>query len=152
MDPKTAEIVAVAKWNIYDGVIPEEFVPDGPFWSSKDEKELAQHMFHGFNIPRMKAIKESGGNLVSMDMLTVAPQSQKRGAGRMLVRWGTAIADQMGVEAVVEASDQARHLYESEGFKYVEHFVVPLPEKWAGRDRQEYDWMVRPAKKKKLEP
>ena len=64
VDSQTGEIVAVAKWNVYDGVIPEESVPDGPFWLSQDEKELAQHMFHGYNVPRMKAIRESGGNLV----------------------------------------------------------------------------------------
>lgn len=30
--------------------------------------------------------------------LTVDPNHQRRGAGRMLVKWGIAIADQMGVE------------------------------------------------------
>ena len=30
--------------------------------------------------------------------MTVDPEWQRRGAGRMLVKWGTAIADEMGVE------------------------------------------------------
>lgn len=38
-------------------------------------------------------------NGIALDILTVDPNHQRRGAGRMLVRWGTAIADQMGVEA-----------------------------------------------------
>lgn len=37
-------------------------------------------------------------NGIVMEILTVDPNHQRRGAGRMLVRWGTAIADQMGVE------------------------------------------------------
>ena len=52
----------------------------------------------------------------------------------------------MTLQTVVEASDYARHLYESEGFKFVEHYIVPLPEKWAERNPQKFDWMVRPAR------
>ncbi len=86
----------------------------------------------------------------------------------MLVRWGTAVADRMGFEVggimgpplfgapsdvnanfcatktVVEASDYAYRLYESEGFVFKQDYVIPLPEKWAGRKRQKFKWMVRP--------
>ena len=100
------------------------------------------------------------------------PDCQKRGAGRMIVKWGTAIADELGFEVevslithlyshhsresveadfkvwqtVVEASDYAQHLYESEGFKSQYNYVIDLPDKWAGRDKQRFIWMVRPAK------
>lgn len=43
----------------------------------------------------------SGDSLLRMtalDIETVDPEWQRRGAGRMLVKWGTAIADEMGVE------------------------------------------------------
>lgn len=56
------------------------------------------------------------------------------------------------IKTVVEASNQGRHLYESEGFKFLERYIAPLPEKWAGRNRQEFNWMVRPAKKKEIKP
>lgn len=46
----------------------------------------------------------------------------------------------------MEASDYARHLYETEGFKAVDDYVIELPDKWAGRDKQKFIWMVRPAK------
>ena len=65
------EIVGVAKWNVYNGVLPQESVPDGPFWASQDEKELAQHMFQGYNVPRMKAITGSRGNLVCKSLRTI---------------------------------------------------------------------------------
>ena len=64
VDINSKQIVGVAKWIVYNGVLPEESVPDGPFWANQDEKELAQDMFRGYNVPRMKAIRESGGNLV----------------------------------------------------------------------------------------
>ena len=36
--------------------------------------------------------------MTALDIETVDPEWQRRGAGRMLVKWGTAIADEMGVE------------------------------------------------------
>ena len=33
--------------------------------------------------------------------MTVEPNDQRRGAGRMLVKWGTTIADDLGVEVGV---------------------------------------------------
>lgn len=35
--------------------------------------------------------------MTALDIETVDPEWQRRGAGRMLVKWGTAIADEMGV-------------------------------------------------------
>lgn len=64
VDISTDEVVAVAKWNIYDGSIPDEYELDGNFWESKNEKEYAQHMFREYLVPRRKAIKDSGGRLV----------------------------------------------------------------------------------------
>jgi hypothetical protein len=58
------EIIAAAKWNIYDRVLPPEFDVDGSYWKDDEEKEYAQHMFRMYLAPRCKAIKESGGPLV----------------------------------------------------------------------------------------
>lgn len=97
-------------------------------------------------------------------MLIVDPKYQRQGAGRLLVKWGTAIADRMGVEAsfvvswlistsantllqaVVEAGDYGRGLYEQEGFAVVEKYVCPVPEKYDGRRKQWMWWMKRAAK------
>ncbi|KAJ8057796.1 hypothetical protein OCU04_013267 [Sclerotinia nivalis] len=83
----------------------------------------------------------------ALDILAVDPAYQRRGAGRLLVKWGIAIADELGYVAIVEASDAGRSLYESEGFEYVEHCKTNIPEKWAGRKGEGFLWMVRPAKK-----
>jgi ribosomal protein S18 acetylase RimI-like enzyme len=63
-----------------------------------------------------------------LDLLTVDPDYQRQGAGRMLVKWGTSIADYLGLMAVVESTDQGRELYESEGFKFINKFETKLPE------------------------
>ena len=63
-DTNTKDLLAVAKWNIYDGVVPDEQLPDGPYWSSQEDKEYGQHMFHEYMVPRMNAIRQSGGRLI----------------------------------------------------------------------------------------
>ena len=130
VDTETDKMVALGKWNVFNGTIPEEVELEGDFWKDQDEKEYAQHLFRGYLAPRRQAIKDSGGKLVcklimhrtgpsmthggeatlvltprykwtALDLTTVDPDDQRRGAGRMLVKWGTAIADDLGVEVGV---------------------------------------------------
>ncbi|THV47279.1 hypothetical protein BGAL_0322g00100 [Botrytis galanthina] len=147
VDTDTGAIIAKAKWNIWKGVIPPEKDLDGDFWETAEEKEWAQHLNRDFLITRRAAIKEYEGHLVSLDILAVDPAYQRRGAGRLLVKWGTAIADELGYAAIVEASVAGRPLYESEGFEYVKHCETKIPERFGDRKGEGFIWMVRPAKK-----
>lgn len=36
--------------------------------------------------------------LLALDLLTVDPEHQRRGAGRLLVQWGTSLADELGFQ------------------------------------------------------
>jgi len=47
------------------------------------------------------------------------PDHHRRGAGSMLISWGTARADEMGLDAYLEASEMGQPLYERHGFKTV---------------------------------
>jgi hypothetical protein len=85
----------------------------------------------------------------------------------MLAKWGTKVADDMGVEvrepgrynmadliwqkqAVVEATNYGRGLYSQEGFEVLEDYELPVPEKWANRPRQRFWWMKRPVTGRKV--
>lgn len=84
----------------------------------------------------------------ALDLLTVDPKLQRRGAGRLLVKWGTSLADELGFTAVVEATDYGRGLYQSEGFEDRGRWETRLPKKWENsRGKQKFIWMVRPARK-----
>ncbi|EPE36377.1 Acyl-CoA N-acyltransferases (Nat) [Glarea lozoyensis ATCC 20868] len=146
VDTASGKIVAVAKWNIYDDHIPEEADLDGDWWENEEEKEFARVMYREYLVPRRRAIGELKGNVMCLDLLTVDPEYQRRGVGRMLVQWGTLLADDIGLTAVVESTDPGRGLYESEGFVYVDTFETKFPEKWEGRRKQKFHWMVRPCK------
>lgn len=66
----------------------------------------------------------------------------------MLVKWGTEIADLMGVECFIEASLGGRSLYESCGFKAVpdDRIIIPVPEKWKSRLEMTYFFIERPSR------
>ncbi|KAF1958517.1 hypothetical protein CC80DRAFT_546747 [Byssothecium circinans] len=126
------EMIAGGKWNIYDKFIPAKPELAGDYWPTEDEKDFVRYLFDGYLVPRFKAIEDSKGNLA--------------GAGRLLVKWGTAVADELGVEAVVEAGDYGRGLYEQEGFIVLENYECPVPDKYQERRKQKLWWMKRPAK------
>ena len=65
-DTDTGEMIAQAKWNIYDGEVPEAVELDGDFWAGEEEKEYARYLFREYLVPRRAAIEKSGGHLVCM--------------------------------------------------------------------------------------
>lgn len=63
-DTDTGTMIAQAKWNVYKNHIPAEADLDGDFWEENEEKEYAQLLAREYLIPRRKAIRDLGGNLL----------------------------------------------------------------------------------------
>jgi GNAT superfamily N-acetyltransferase len=59
-----------------------------------------------------------------MALLFVHPEHRRRGAASMLIDWGTRKADELGIEAFVEATDDGKPCYESHGFVYMNAFYL----------------------------
>ncbi|KAH6637982.1 hypothetical protein C7974DRAFT_411436 [Boeremia exigua] len=68
------------------GEVPPQPEIDGDYWSSGEEKEFAQALFHAFFAPRQKVIEETNGRLVALEMMMTDPAYQNLGAGQLLVR------------------------------------------------------------------
>ncbi|KAF2110668.1 acyl-CoA N-acyltransferase [Lophiotrema nucula] len=143
VDDAAGKMIGHARWIIPNGVVPPEFELGGDYWETEDQKEYAAWMFSQYLVPRRKAFKEYGGNVVSLDLMTIDPKYQRQGAGRALLKWGTNIADELGVDTIVEATAYGLGLYASEGFEVQYKWTTPMPEKWAGRETQSYWWMIR---------
>ncbi|PVH98122.1 hypothetical protein DM02DRAFT_657602 [Periconia macrospinosa] len=141
---ETGEMVGHAKWIIPKGVVPPEFELGGDYWETEDQKEYAAWIYSQYLVPRRQAFKDYGGNVVALDLMTIDPKYQRQGAGRALLKWGTDIADELGVDAIVEATDYGKGLYASEGFQVQYKWTTPTPGKWAGREAQSFWWMIRP--------
>jgi GNAT superfamily N-acetyltransferase len=118
VDIETGTIAAAAKWNFYNGgEVPAQPAIDGDYWVNEEEKEFAQCIFHSFFAPRQCVIEETSAHLAgitpflflcdillthtALDMMMVDPAYQRMGAGRLLVKWGLAEAEKMGVDVSI---------------------------------------------------
>jgi GNAT superfamily N-acetyltransferase len=166
-DDETGEVVAAAKWFVWapdtsppsaqDGAaarwpatisadwILESERGTGNCGAGVEDKPFVEYIVEEFFRRRRDRIQ---GPCVLLDQCFCAPAHQRRGAGKMLVKWGTQRADELGVRAFVEASLTGRRLYESCGFKITEPVClegVREREEWKGYDKVEYYFMERDA-------
>ena len=72
-----------------------------------------------------------------MDTLVTLPQHERKGAGSMLVRWGTQRADEAGVEAYLEASPMGAPMYARHGFEPMKKVALDLT-KYEGEEVLEF--------------
>ncbi|KAF1935603.1 hypothetical protein EJ02DRAFT_484223 [Clathrospora elynae] len=147
-DTQTNEIIGVAQWNVYDGQKPPEMIVDGPpgTWENDTEKEYAQELFKSYMQKRWAYIRENELPLVCLNIMTVAPKHQYRGAGTMMMQWGNELADSIGAACIVESTIEGRGLYEKSGYEIQEHWTLDVPGKFGDRPKQRLFFMIRPRK------
>ena len=64
----------------------------------------------------------------------------------MLLHWGLKVADELGLEAYLEASSAGHHLYQSAGFKDIETLDIDMS-KYGGHGVHQHFVMTRSAQK-----
>lgn len=149
VDASNGKIMGMAKWNIYDSNIPDLDKVDREqkdYWGNEEDKRYCEVISKEFMKTRNDAIRRTGGNVVSLDILAVDPEYQRKGVGHALVQWGTAKADAMGNEAVVESSVFGKGLYLKHGFIFKKDVRIEPPEGFVGKDKFEFAWLERPKK------
>ncbi|KAF8867266.1 hypothetical protein BDZ45DRAFT_609538 [Acephala macrosclerotiorum] len=150
VDEESGAIVSAAKWCIYEEALTEEEMNETlnvDWHSDADTNEWAAYLIHWIHSYRLR--RTNGARCCVLDMMSTHPDHQRRGAGSMLVKWGTEIADSMGVESFIEGTIIAQPLYESCGFKTApgDWIVIPVPEKWKERPEIKYFFYERPSKR-----
>lgn len=143
-------MIGFSKWDVYaqqdgTGIVPEvpTHMPD-QYYENKDANDYADYIWTEFTKRRWEAVRETKGRIVSLDILCVDPEYQRRGAGTLFLEYGAEIADELGVESVVEASRQGRFLYQNFGFTILEDVLITNPPKQQGQQEQFIHWMHRP--------
>lgn len=63
-DNADGEIIAAAKWNVYDGEIPPFEEEDGKWWETDEEREYAHHMTKVYLVQRRKKFEEVRGRVL----------------------------------------------------------------------------------------
>ncbi|KAF2711371.1 acyl-CoA N-acyltransferase [Pleomassaria siparia CBS 279.74] len=115
--------------------VPEPYPESNPILFNK--------VFRTFNANK-KEVMGTRPHYV-LDTLVTLPQHHRRGAGALLVAWGCKKADELGVEAFLEASLMGVPLYKKFGFVPVKEVNINAKE-FGGNDEQfNFVLMVRPA-------
>ncbi|KAI1757093.1 acyl-CoA N-acyltransferase [Xylaria castorea] len=118
------QMIGFAQWNIKDGSQP----PPGPrAFGPGCNVEACEALFGGMYKLRVKYY--TGKKYAHLRSLQVAPEHQRRGAGRMLVMWGVEEAKRLGLPACLESSPEAHSLYLSCGFRDIDKHHVDCT-KW----------------------
>jgi len=127
--------VAVAKWRIYNKERSEEEVKS-EFTLPAQTPEECRAAREKFMAGIFKARWDIMGTrpYVLLDILSTHPDHHRRGAGTMLVKWGTDKADELGLESYLEGSSQGRPLYERNGYQPVREVKSDFSEFGGGLD------------------
>ncbi|KAF2642894.1 hypothetical protein P280DRAFT_467030 [Massarina eburnea CBS 473.64] len=122
IDTEIGMILGYALWEYNDlasegstGAIQALWHPEG-----SDEREFAERFVNGLWGFIGKRVTRPHMDLLG---IVVHPDHRKRGAGRLLIRWGIDKADELGIETVVSSLQSAVGAYEKSGLGAIE--VIP---------------------------
>lgn len=158
-DSNTGDIVAVGRWHIYGQPRSEsELERDKErIWSPDARSDEACQQFSDLLTEARKRVMGGKPHLCNslfvdgstktkpvtvLKMLATIPECRGRGAASHILEWGFARADELGLPAYLEASDEGALLYGKRGFQKVGSFVTDL-KYWGGEGLLEAPLMVR---------
>lgn len=174
IDDETGDIVAFAKWYIFDTAEAESRRTDIGHWEMPEDCNAAAAAdFFGQIVEARKTMagkphcrkprttpsgrRERGSALLMpaltihlhflvLDILATHPGHWRRGAGVMLVNWGTAEADRLHLPCFLEASPAGHKLYDSCGFRDTGKIEMDMGKYEAGLPLFRQSVMLRPAR------
>jgi hypothetical protein len=140
IDTTTGEMIAGARWR---HIKPNEEGAKERTWEEVDagfaipepydesDPEMFRKLFILFNTNKREILGTRPHYV--LDTLVTLQNHGRRGAGSMLVRWGCEKADEVGVEAYLEASPMGAPMYARHGFRPVKEVELDL-RKWGGEE------------------
>ncbi|KAF2792099.1 acyl-CoA N-acyltransferase [Melanomma pulvis-pyrius CBS 109.77] len=154
VDSATGAVVAGAKWRYMGHLSPSGAPLPRTLDEVKKELELPPPyeesdpaVFNAiFGLFAQNKLETMGTRpYYVLDTLVTHPEHHRRGAGGLLVKWGCDRADELGVEAFLEASLMGEPLYRRFGFVPVKEVGIDL-RKFGGDEEMRFILMRRPAK------
>ncbi|KAK6593217.1 GNAT family protein [Botrytis cinerea] len=87
-------------------------------------KTISDHLFETFFGGRPSVMNRPH---LLLNYCFVDPEHRRKGAGSLMMQWGCKLADEKGLEAFVESTDDGRELYKAHGFVIVRSFFLEVP-------------------------
>lgn len=147
VDPSTNQIAGFCKWvSPKPGEVPDTSLPP---WPEDADKRLCDETFGAWANAHAEILGARGHWY--LEIVATDPAFQGKGAGSLMLEYGTSRADAEDVEAYLEASPEAVKLYEKFGFR-----EAGQTNTWIENERVKGCWyrnlfMLRPAKGKDAE-
>ncbi|CAO2649612.1 Nn.00g069970.m01.CDS01 [Neocucurbitaria sp. VM-36] len=123
-DEETGKMIAFAKWHIYETSEAASRPSKPQEFGAGRNKEACMLLYGG--VAKRKEELMGGKPHLYLHMLQTDPEFQGRGAGGMLIDWGTKKADELGLPVYLESSAKGYHFYKKRGFEDIEFFKVDL--------------------------
>lgn len=122
-------IVAFAKWHIYTTAAAVGTRQDAAdrSWPPDCNVPCVEDFWSKLQAVRNEWGPKLGPHLM-LDILATDPAHMHRGAGKMLMKFGTDIADQMRLPCFLEGSPEGLGLYRASGFEVVDWIWLDLAE------------------------
>ncbi|KAL7626862.1 hypothetical protein AAE478_003636 [Parahypoxylon ruwenzoriense] len=129
LDSDTGKIVGMATWDLFHQPGKENGWerPAGIPWLEGKEKERAEAILNA-----MWDIRDQLFG-TRRKYISVHPEYQRRGIGRLLMQWGIDVAEKFGVPIYTESSQAGLGLYESVGFERLTHLSLVHREEVTGK-------------------
>ncbi|KAH7071328.1 hypothetical protein BKA63DRAFT_568465 [Paraphoma chrysanthemicola] len=119
-DTDTDEVIGFAIWAVNQMEGGDEGTKATWHPEGSEEREFAECFIDGLWLFIAERVQRKHMDLLS---ITVHTAHRHRGVGRMLIRWGTEKADELGIETAISSLNSARGAYERCGFGCIE--VIP---------------------------
>jgi len=146
---KTETIVGFCQWHVYDRIrTKEEWMKEHEMFACDWLPEPQRSWARASMLPLFTGRRRMEGRPYALLMyMCVHPDWQRRGAGKMLMRWGSDRTDELGIPAYLEASPYGVPLYKSCGYEDFEPITMivdgkdvtyPCMVRWPARRSE--DW------------
>ncbi|KAK0741603.1 hypothetical protein B0T21DRAFT_116765 [Apiosordaria backusii] len=128
------EVVAFSKWVLHreprteDQWKAENYVPTVENFGEGADLSVIDAFIGELN--RKQRDDAKGEAALFLGILACSPDRQRLGAGSALVKWGTELADSLGLPTRLEASPVGYALYRRFGFEDVDVLDMNLKERW----------------------
>ncbi|MCJ1312464.1 hypothetical protein MMC25_006138 [Agyrium rufum] len=119
---------------------PKPKAPFDPFWlpAGSEMRRYAQMVL------AMTATLRTGreGKHLALQIMFTHPAYRRKGAGTMLMKWGTELADELGLESWVQATPLGKALYLHFGYEVVKELLL-VPDVDEGEKSDEWRRLER---------
>ncbi|KAL8947502.1 MAG: hypothetical protein Q9222_006221 [Ikaeria aurantiellina] len=123
IDTETDKVIGGAQWNMYpeNPYVNGMETPEPYWWPEGEGRAYVSMALEQWYAPRRERMRRPH---VLLNICFVHPDFRRRGAGSLLVDWGINKADELGLEAFIEAAMPAIPLYLRHDFKVMDNYWI----------------------------